>query len=115
MRFQPSKAMKISVLPEQEKQLLSKENIEKACARQNILAFDIYAGDLPIGFAMVRQFDKRSYFLWNYAIDHKYQNQNYGTTALYEFIRFMQDHYDMKEMTTTYLWGMTMPGMSMRR
>ena len=105
MRFQPSKAMKISVLPEQEKQLLSKENIEKACARQNILAFDIYAGDLPIGFAMVRQFDKRSYFLWNYAIDHKYQNQNYGTTALYEFIRFMQDHYDMKEMTTTYLWG----------
>ena len=105
MRFQPSFAMKISVLPEQEKQLSSKEKIEAACTNENVLAFDIYLGELLIGFAMVRKFDEGAYFLWNYAIDAKYQNQNYGKTALVEFIGFMKSAYQMSEMTTTYIWG----------
>ena len=105
MRFQPSFAMKISVLPEQEKQLSSKEKIEIACTKENVLAFDIYIDELLIGFAMVRKFDEGAYFLWNYAIDSQYQNQNYGTTALAEFICFMKDTYQMSEMTTTYIWG----------
>ena len=105
MRFQPSVAMKISVLPEQEKQLSSKEKIEIACTKENVLAFDIYIDELLIGFAMVRKFDEGAYFLWNYAIDSQYQNQNYGTTALSEFICFMKDTYQMSEMTTTYIWG----------
>ena len=41
MLFQPSSAMKISLLPEQEKQLSSKEKIEAACTKGNVLAFDI--------------------------------------------------------------------------
>ena len=53
MRFQPSVAMKISVLPEQEKQLSSKEKIEIACTKENVLAFDIYIDELLIGFALV--------------------------------------------------------------
>ncbi len=105
MRFQPSFAMKISVLPEQEKQLSSKEKIEAASTKENVLAFDIYLGELLIGFAMVRKFDEGAYFLWNYAIDSKYQNQNYGTTALVEFIGFMKAAYQMSEMTTTYICG----------
>ena len=36
---------------------------------------------------------------------YKYQNQDYGTAALVEFIRFMKDTYDMSKMTTTYVWG----------
>ena len=59
----------------------------------NVLAFDIYIDELLIGFAMVRKFDEGAYFLWNYAIDSQYQNQNYGTTALSEFICFMKDTY----------------------
>lgn len=105
MIFQPSNAMKISVLPEQEKQLSSKEKIQAACTKENVLAFDIYLGELLIGFAMVRKFDEGAYFLWNYAIDSQYQNNNYGTTALVEFIGFMKDAYLMSEMTTTYIWG----------
>ena len=42
MRFQPSSAMTISVRPEQEKYLSSKERIEAACTKENVLAFDIY-------------------------------------------------------------------------
>lgn len=105
MRFQPSRAMKISVLPEQEKQLSSKEKIEAACIKENVLAFDIYLDDLLIGFTMVRKFGEGAYFLWNYAIDSQYQNHNYGTTALVEFIGFMKDAYQMSEMTTTYICG----------
>ena len=94
MLFKPSKSMKVTVLPEQEKQLSSKENIASACLKENVLAYDIYLQDLLIGFVMVRKFDEGSYFLWNYAIDRKYQNQNYGTAALRAFIRFMKDTYN---------------------
>lgn len=103
MLFQPSKSMKVTVLPEQENQLSSKDKIASACLKENVLAYDIYFQDLLIGFVMVRKFDEGSYFLWNYAIDYKYQNQNYGAVALREFIRFMKDTYGMSEMTTTYI------------
>lgn len=105
MLFQPSKEMKISILPEQEKQLSSKEKIEIACTEENVLAFDIYSNDFLIGFAMVRKFDDGAYFLWNFAIDHRYQNKHYGTNALLAFIRFMKETHHMSEMTTTYKWG----------
>lgn len=97
--------MKISVLPEQEKYLSSKKDIQEAFLNTNVLAFDIYSEDLLVGFVMVRKFDEGAYFLWDYAIDYKYQNQNYGTTALAEFICFMKDTYHISKMTTTYIRG----------
>lgn len=105
MLFKPSKKMKVSVLPEQEKYLSSKKRVDTACLNENVLAFDIYFDDLLIGFIMVRKFDDGVYFLWNYAIDYKYQNQQYGTTALLDFIYFMKATYHMSKMTTTYIWG----------
>ena len=97
--------MKISVLPEQEKELSSKERIELACKQPDVLAFDIFCNESLIGFVMVRQYENNEFFLWNYAIDYRYQNQNLGTTALVEFISYMQKQYNMKVMTTTYIWG----------
>lgn len=105
MIFVPSKSMKISVLPEQEKQLSSKPSIEAACAQQNIIAFDICDDNVLIGFAMLRKYDEGAYFLWDYAIDRSYQNRKYGTRALQELIVFMQRQYNMTEMSTTYIWG----------
>lgn len=105
MLFKASKTMKVSVLPEQENQLSTKDKIRTACLKEDVLAFDIYSQDLIIGFVMVRKFDDGAYFLWNYAIDYKYQNQNYGTLALLEFIHFMKDTFQMKKMTTTYICG----------
>lgn len=56
---------------------------------------------------MVRKFDEGAYFLWDYAIDYRYQNQSYGTNTLVEFICFMQETYNMTKMTTTYICGNT--------
>lgn len=105
MRFEKSTSMKIELLPEQEGMLSSKEKIERVCANPIVWAYDIYHDDLLIGFALVRKFENDEFFLWDYAIDHRYQNQGYGTTALREFIPFMQAEHGMKTMTTTYLWG----------
>ena len=105
MRFEKSTSMKITLLPEQEGMLSSKEKIEKACTSPIVWAYDIYHNDLLIGFALVRKFEEDEFFLWDYAIDHRYQNQGYGTAALREFIPFMQAEHGMKRMTTTYLWG----------
>lgn len=63
MQFVESKSVKISVLPEQVKQLSSKESIEEAFLTENVLSFDIYIDELLIGFVMVRQFDEGKYFL----------------------------------------------------
>lgn len=105
MLFQPSKSMKVTVLPEQEHQISSKANIASACLKEDVLAYDIYLQEQLIGFIMVRKFDENAYFLWNYAIDRQYQNRNYGTAALREFIRFMKETFGMSEMTTTYIFG----------
>lgn len=105
MVFVKSKAMKIAVLPEQEKNLSSKENIEIACTKPEVMAFDIYQDEMQIGFVMVKRFEEGAFFLWDYAIDHRYQNRNYGTAALIEFISFMQKEHNMNIMTTTYVWG----------
>ena len=105
MIFKQSNSMKVSVLPEQEKYFSSKKKIETACAQSDVLAFDIYQNELLIGFVMIKQFEERSYFLWDYAIDYKYQNQHYGTDALVEFISYMMKEYQMTMLTTTYVIG----------
>ncbi len=105
MFFKQSKSMKVNVLSEQEKYLSSKKKIETACTQPDVMAFDIYQNELLIGFVMIKQFEKRAYFLWDYAIDYKYQNQHYGTIALVEFISFMMKEYQMSVMTTTYIMG----------
>ena len=105
MRFINSKEMKVSVLPEQQKNLSSKEKIYKACLDDNVLAFDIYKDNLLVGFVMVRKYDDGAYFLWDFAIDYKYQNQKIGYEALVKFIDYMVNNYNLLEMTTTYIWG----------
>ena len=52
-----------------------------------MIAFDIYDDEKLIGFAMLREYEKESYFLWNYAIDYRYQNKGYGTKAHIEAIK----------------------------
>lgn len=70
-----------------------------------MLGFDIYCGRTLIGFILVRKYLDNAFFLWDYAIDHKYQNSGYGFTALCKFISFMQKGYNMNTMTTTYIYG----------
>ena len=105
MRFEKTKEMKITVLPEQEKMLSSKKEIRKACKRKDVISFDIFNENTLIGFAMLRKFAEHSFFLWDYAIDYKYQNCKYGTIALQELILNLKNEYGMKTITTTYIYG----------
>ena len=107
MNFIRSTEMKISLMPEQAEMLSTKEDI-KTIIKDNpdtVMAFDIYDADDMIGFVLVHRFEKQKYFLWEYAIDINHQNKHKGTQALMEFISFLKDHYNAKEITTTYIYG----------
>ena len=86
-------------------QISSAEKIAAALRDDNVIAFDINDGDVLIGFVMFRKFDENSYFLWNYAIDSRYQNKHYGSKALRELLELMKDNYCAKLITTTYNLG----------
>lgn len=100
-----SNEMKIDLPFDQQAQLCSKETIKKNAKHRNVLTFDIFDGELLVGFAQLRKYRKKCYFLWNFAIDQKYQNKHYGTRALLELIDFMKNEYGAEEMVTTYLFG----------
>lgn len=107
MKFVASKRMKIDLRPDQEEYLSSKENI-KIIIKENpdtVKAFDIYDNHHLIGFVLVHEYEPNEYFLWEYAIDIKYQNMHKGTMALKEFITLMKETYGAKVLTTTYIYG----------
>ena len=62
MRFEKTKEMKITVLPEQEKMLSSKKEIRKACMRKDVISFDIFNENTLVGFVMLRKFAEHSFF-----------------------------------------------------
>ena len=74
MNFIPSTEMKISLLPEQERWLSSKESIRKQCTREDVAAFDVFKDGVCVGFA-----------------------------ALKELIALMKERYGAKFLTTTYI------------
>ena len=107
MIFVNSTEMKIELTPEQSRMLSTKEDI-KRIVRDNpdtVMAFDIMDEDNLIGFVLVHRFEERKYFLWEYAIDIRFQNQHRGTQALIAFIDYMKTRHDAKEITTTYIYG----------
>ena len=76
MRFEPSRDMKITLLPEQKDQLCTRETIREVFSQDDkgeCMAFDIYDGEAMVGFAM--------------------------------FCQYPEGHYAVKEFTTTYVWG----------
>ena len=107
MTFVRSQEMKIDLTPEQADMLSTKEDI-KTIIRENpdtVMAFDIFDGIDLIGFALVHRFEERKYFLWEYAIDVRFQNRHKGTRALAELIEYMKARHGAKEITTTYIYG----------
>ncbi len=102
--FRKSNGLKINLTEEQEKQLSDKETIEKALRDETVIAFDIHnAGEL-IGFAMLKDCTE-GFFLWDYAIDIKHQNKDYGSKALKELIGFLKSEHNISWVTTTYKFG----------
>ena len=67
-RFVPSASMKVELLPGQEKWLSTPEKIAKQTQRPDVEAFAIYRGEELVGFALLRQLEDDTWFLWDYAI-----------------------------------------------
>ena len=105
MIFKKSKEMKIEISKEDEIFLQSKENIKIVAEYPDVIAFDIFDDNTLIGFALLHEYEKGKFFLWDYAIDNKYQNKGLGTKSLIELINYMKEEYNLKEMSTTYIWG----------
>ena len=105
MIFKPSDSIKIFLPPEQARQLSPREKIHAECRKEDTFAFDIYADDMLVGFVMLKQFEEGGYFLWNFAIDSRFQNKRYGTQALRELIAWLKAEHALHTMTTTYRYG----------
>lgn len=103
--FAKSDSMKVDVFPSQEGELCTKETIADICKSETVVAFDVYREGTLVGFALLRKYDENGYFLWNYAIDAKYQNRGFGTEILRELISIMRDEYGADELSTTYIFG----------
>ncbi len=103
-KFIPSKEMKVEINDEQKSQISSKEKIKTNCQKENVFAYDIYQKDNLVGFAMFRK-NKDSLFLWNYAIDKKFQGKHYGEQALLELLTNLKEEMGFNTFVTTYKIG----------
>lgn len=105
IRFEKSHSIKIQLGDEQWKMISSPDNISRALQHDNIIGFDIYDAELLVGFAMLRRYSDEGWFLWDYAIDRRFQNMAYGQKALLSLIDYMKQIYYATEISTTYIWG----------
>lgn len=105
IEFKLTNKMNVEVLESQKKYISSLKKINENINNEDVIAFDIYKDKVIIGFAMLKEFEEHCFFLWNYAVDYKYQNKHLGTKALKELISYMIANYNMKLMTTTYTIG----------
>jgi diamine N-acetyltransferase len=62
----------------------------------------IYAGDTPVGFAMLDdQPDKPEYFLWRFMIDARYQGMSFGRRALELLVAHVRTRPNATELLTS--------------
>lgn len=110
MRFEKSKGIKVRVLPQQQEFVATEDMIAGSLQKENVIGYDIFDSEQLVGFAMLRKYEDEDtgetcWFLWEYAVDAAQQGRGYGKKALLELIDLMRREFDMRVMTTTYIWG----------
>ncbi|MBO4569749.1 MAG: GNAT family N-acetyltransferase [Clostridia bacterium] len=105
MEFKKTKVFKIEINKEQANYLSEKSKIEKMLKKKDVLGFDVFYNKKLVGFAMLKEFDKNKFFLWDYLIERTYQGKGLGTQALRELIDLLKREYNCKLLTTTYKIG----------
>lgn len=88
-----------------DKEIMQPEQINKELGNKNCFGYDIYLDQERIGFTLVAKYSRRGFFIWQYAIDKKYQDKGYGTQALSELLQVLKKEYKAKTVTVTYTWG----------
>ena len=105
MRFQISNGLRLQLTEADMAQLSAPEKIQSAIDSGTVIAYDIFESENLVGFAMLRPYEDNGYFLWDFAIDCRYQNQHKGTRALKGLLQMMRSTYNAREISVTYLWG----------
>lgn len=106
MRFIESNSIKIELNEKDWAMVCKPEVIENAVTEESVIAFDILdESNEIIGFTMLRKFGEHSFFLWEFAIDKKFQHQGLGKISLIELINMLKEKYGLKLLTTTYTYG----------
>lgn len=106
IKFIKSNSIKIKLDKKDWDNIPSEKTISKVIEKENIFAFDILnENNEVIGFTMLRKFEENSYFLWEFAIDKNFQGKGLGKKSLEELISFLRKEYNLKILTTTYIFG----------
>ena len=95
----------LELKPEQDKQISSIGRIQDALKLKECLGYEAYLGEEKIGFALLREFEQRRFFLWNFIIARKHQGQGYGKMFLEKLIKVMRDDLRATTLTTTYTFS----------
>lgn len=107
-QFVKSSGILVQLTAEQQRQISSKEFIYKQIKKPDILAYDVYLSHQLIGFIMLRKYSDNGYFLWDFAIDERFQCQGHGTNILNYLFQYLKTNFHAQEVSTTYLWGNTL-------
>ena len=86
-------------------QVSSEGAIQAALKRDDCLGFYAYEGGNIVGFALLREFNDRKFFLWNFIIDRGYQACGKGKEFLRLLINVLGKQYLAEIITTTYVYG----------
>ncbi len=73
--------MRLTVAPSQRMFVADNKNtLARAFLNDGVWVRGIYAGDLPVGLAMLGTSD--GYYLWRFMVDYRYQGRGYGRRAM---------------------------------
>lgn len=95
----------IELMEEQYKQISSESIIKSALMQDNCLGFYAYEEQDIIGFALLREFSKNQFFLWDFIIGYKYQGCGKGKQFLKSLVDILRSDYSAQIITTTYIYG----------
>jgi diamine N-acetyltransferase len=102
-----TKEYKTTILLKNEQMNLvsSTEKIQNCLKMDNCLGSYGYEESIPMGFALLRNFEKRQFFLWDFLIDARYQSCGKGKMFLQILIEKLKREYSAEVITTTYTCG----------
>lgn len=102
--------LSLKVKEDQEKYVISNaESLSRAYVySETAYPFAIYDDDTIVGFIMMGYYEvKRYYTLWEFMIDHKYQNKGYGRQALKLGLNFVKEKFGPVDIYTGVTPGNT--------